>query len=82
MQSSEYIGQYIKDGACSHHASCIVVIGADDDPNGVLDSQFRVRVVLHLRIVDASVFLRIPGVFIQAPISMISKKAADVILNG
>ena len=32
-----------------------------------------------LRIVDASVFPRIPGFFIVTPIYMISEKAADVI---
>jgi choline dehydrogenase len=33
-----------------------------------------------LRVVDASVFPRIPGYFILAPIYMISEKASDVIL--
>jgi choline dehydrogenase len=32
-----------------------------------------------LRIVDASVFPKIPGFFIVTPIYMISEKAADVI---
>jgi choline dehydrogenase len=82
VQSAEDIGQYIKDRAWGHHASCTAAIGADDDPNAVLDSQFRVRGVQSLRVVDASVFPRIPGVFIQAPIFMVSEKAADVILNG
>jgi len=82
VQSDEDIGQYIKDRAWGHHASCTAAIGADDDPNAVLDSQFRVRGVQGLRVVDASVFPRIPGVFIQAPIFMVSEKAADVILNG
>ncbi|CZR67510.1 related to choline dehydrogenase [Phialocephala subalpina] len=82
VQSDEDIGQYIKDRAWGHHASCTAAIGAGDDPNAVLDSQFRVRGVQNLRVVDASVFPRIPGVFIQAPIFMVSEKAADVILNG
>jgi choline dehydrogenase len=82
VQSNEDIGQYIKDRAWGHHASCTAAIGADGDPNAVLDSQFRVRGVQGLRVVDASVFPRIPGVFIQAPIFMVSEKAADVILNG
>jgi choline dehydrogenase len=82
VQSDDDIGQYIKDRAWGHHASCTAAIGADDDPNAVLDSQFRVRGVQNLRVVDASIFPTIPGVFIQAPIFMISEKAADVILNG
>ena len=82
VQSDEDIAQYIKDRAWGHHASCTCPIGADNDANAVLDSQFRVRGVQNLRVVDASVFPNIPGIFIQAPIFMISEKAADVILNG
>jgi choline dehydrogenase len=82
VTSDEDIGQYVKDRAWGHHASCTNPIGADDDPNAVLDSEFRVRGTLGLRVVDASVFPRIPGIFIQAPVIMVSEKAADVILNG
>jgi choline dehydrogenase len=46
----------------------------------VLDGDFRVHGVDGLRVVDASVFPRIPGFFIAAPIFMIAEKAADVIL--
>ncbi|OQD76386.1 hypothetical protein PENDEC_c004G05527 [Penicillium decumbens] len=81
VTSDEDLGQYVKDRAWGHHASCTAPIGARDDPNAVLDSDFRVRGVQNLRIVDASVFPRIPGIFIQAPIYMVSEKAADVILN-
>jgi choline dehydrogenase len=82
VQSDADIGQYIKDRAWGHHASCTNPIGADNDPNAVLDSQFRVRGTVGLRVVDASAFPRIPGIFIQAPTMMLSEKAADVILNG
>jgi choline dehydrogenase len=82
VTSDEAIGQYVKDRAWGHHASCTNPIGADGDPNAVLDSEFRVRGTLGLRVVDASVFPRIPGIFIQAPVIMVSEKAADVILNG
>lgn len=82
VQSDEELGQYIKDRAWGHHAACSAKIGADDDPNAVLDSKFRVRGVDGLRVVDASVFPKIPGVFIQAPIFVMSEKAADTILKG
>lgn len=82
VTSDEDVGQYIKDRAWGHHASCSCPIGADDDDMAVLDSEFRVHGVDNLRVVDASVFPRIPGVFIQAPILMVSEKAADVIVNG
>lgn len=81
VQSEEDLEQFVKDEAWGHHACCTAPIGADSDPNAVLDSKFRVKGVQGLRVVDASVFPRIPGVFIQAPIFMISEKAADTILN-
>ena len=45
----------------------------------VLDSSFRVRGIKGLRVVDASVFPKIPGFFVVMPTYMISEKAADVI---
>jgi len=72
--------QFIKNEAWGHHASCTCPIGADGDPMAVLDSSFRVRGVHNLRVVDASVFPKIPGFYIAVPIYMISEKAADVIL--
>ena len=71
---------FIKNEAWGHHASCTCPIGADGDPNAVLDSKFRVRGTTGLRVVDASVFPKIPGFYIAVPIYMISEKAADVIL--
>ncbi len=47
----------------------------------VLDSRFRVRKTRALRVVDASVFPKIPGYFIVAAIYMISEKATDVIIE-
>ena len=82
VQSDEELGDYIKNRAWGHHASCTNPIGADNDPNAVLDSKFRVRGVSGLRVVDASSFPKIPGVFITAPILVMSEKAADTILNG
>ena len=49
------------------------------DRRGV-DSDFRVHGARGLRVVDASVFPRIPGFFIVSAIYMIAEKAADVIL--
>jgi choline dehydrogenase-like flavoprotein len=45
----------------------------------VLASDFRVHGVERLRVVDASVFPRIPGFFIASAIYMIGEKAADAI---
>jgi choline dehydrogenase-like flavoprotein len=45
----------------------------------VLGSDFAVHGVRNLRVVDASVFPRIPGFFIASAIYMIAEKAADII---
>ncbi|OOQ83570.1 alcohol dehydrogenase [Penicillium brasilianum] len=81
VSSVEQVKQFIRNEAWGHHASCTCPIGSDGDPKAVLDSRFRVRGVRDLRIVDASVFPRIPGFFIVLPIYMISEKATDVILE-
>jgi choline dehydrogenase-like flavoprotein len=47
----------------------------------VLDSAFRVRGTQRLRVVDASVFPRIPGFFIASAVYMAAEKAADAILD-
>jgi choline dehydrogenase len=55
-------------------------MGPASDPQSVVDSRFRVHGVEGLRVVDASVFPRIPGFFIVTPIYMISEKATESIL--
>ncbi|PKY08322.1 FAD/NAD(P)-binding domain-containing protein [Aspergillus campestris IBT 28561] len=71
---------FIKRDAWGHHACCTAAIGDDEDPNAVLDGDFRVRGVDGLRVVDASAFPKIPGWYIALPIYMISEKAAEVII--
>ena len=80
LNSPEGIDKFVQDRSWGHHASCTCKIGGDNDPDAVLDSKFRVRGVKGLRVVDASVFPRIPGFFVVMPIYMISEKAADAIL--
>ncbi|SPJ80035.1 related to glucose dehydrogenase [Fusarium torulosum] len=74
--------QFLKDEAWGHHASCSCPIGADNDPMAVLDSQFRVRGTEGLRVVDASVFPKIPGFYIALPLYMVAEKASDVIIQA
>ena len=81
VQSQEEIETYIKNTAWGHHCSCTCPIGADDDPMAVLDSSFRVRGVSGLRVVDASVFPKIPGVFTMLSTYLVGEKAADVIMG-
>src|SRR5436190_8040832 len=70
---------FIQNEAWGHHASCTCRIGAEGDPLAVLDSRFRVRGTQGLRVVDASVFPKIPGYFIVSAVYMVSEKASDVI---
>ncbi|KAF2163704.1 GMC oxidoreductase [Zasmidium cellare ATCC 36951] len=76
VSSEEQVKQFIRDEAWGHHACCTAAIGE------VLDGEFRVLGVEGLRVVDASVFPRIPGTFISLPIYMLSEKAADLIVGG
>lgn len=72
---------FITNEAWGHHASCSNKIGSDNDPFSVLDSKFRVRGTKGLRVVDASSFNKIPGLFIVVPIYMIAEKAAEDIID-
>lgn len=81
VQSDDDLKDFIVKESWGHHASCSCAIGADDDPMAVLDSKFRVRGVENLRVVDASVFPKIPGFFIALPIYMVSEKASEDIIN-
>ena len=64
-----------------HHPTSTCRIGAASDPLAVLDSKFRVRGVSGLRVIDASAFARIPGVFPAVSTFMISQKASDEMLE-
>jgi len=77
--TDEQLTDFVRCNAWGHHASCTCPIGPKES-NGVLDSNFRVHGTQNLRVVDASVFPRIPGFFIVSAVYMIAEKAADVIL--
>lgn len=81
VKTDEQLRDFVRYNAWGHHASCSCPIGRDDDPMAVLDGDFKVRDVKGLRVVDASVFPRIPGFFIVSSVYMIGEKAADVILK-
>jgi choline dehydrogenase len=76
--TEEQLPEFVRDQAWGHHASCTCRIGRRED-GGVLSSDFSVYGVAGLRVVDASVFPRIPGFFIVSAVYMIGEKAADVI---
>ena len=80
VETSGELRQFVRSHAWGHHASCSCAIGPREQ-QGVLDSAFRVYGTQGLRVVDASVFPRIPGFFIVSAVYMIGEKAADVILE-
>jgi choline dehydrogenase len=80
VQSEDDLKQFVRNNAWGHHASCSCHIGPRNE-GGVLSSDFRVHGTRGLRVVDASVFPRIPGFFIASAVYMIGEKAADVILR-
>jgi choline dehydrogenase-like flavoprotein len=73
------LDDWIRDNAWGHHASCTCPIGTRET-GGVLDPSLRVHGVPRLRVVDASIFPRIPGYFIVSAIYMAAERAADLIL--
>jgi len=73
------VADYIRDTAWGHHASCSCPLGPAS-AGGVLDSAFKVHGTPRLRVVDASVFPRIPGFFLVSAVYMIAEKAAEAIL--
>ncbi len=77
----ERLTEFVHDQAWGHHASCTCRIGRRED-GGVLSSDFRVHGVDGLRVVDASVFPRIPGFFLVSAVYMVGEKAADVIATA
>ena len=82
VDSPDEIRDFIKNNAWGHHASCTCKMGQKSDRMAVVDSKFRVHGTKNLRVVDASVFPKIPGFFIVTPVYMISEKASDVIIEN
>lgn len=73
--------QWIREQTFGHHPTGTCRIGNIEDPMAVLDSRFRVRGVEGLRVVDASVFPRIPGAFPVVATTMVGQKASQVIME-
>ncbi|MFJ6542222.1 GMC family oxidoreductase [Streptomyces sp. NPDC091385] len=80
VRTAGQLEEWIRTQSWGHHACGTAKIGADGDPSAVLDGDFRVRGVRGLRVVDASVFPDIPGLFIASAVYLISEKAAETLL--
>ena len=80
VRTREQLRDFVRDQAWGHHASCTCAMGPKDDPRAVVGSDFRVHGTRNLRVVDASIFPRIPGFFIVTAIYMAAEKASAVLL--
>lgn len=81
LNTEAQLRDHVTDNAWGHHA-CGTCAMKPEEQGGVVDSKFRVHGVNNLRVVDASIFPRIPGYFIVASVYMVAEKAADVIVDG
>ena len=75
------LATWIRKETWGHHACCTDKMGQASDASAVVDPRFRVIGARGLRVVDASVFPRIPGTFIALPTYMLAEKAAATILE-
>jgi choline dehydrogenase len=80
VATQEQLAEFVRSEAWGHHASCSCKMGPSSDPMAVVDNEFRVYGTECLRVVDASVFPRIPGFFIVTAVYMLSEKASDAIV--
>lgn len=78
-KEDDHLENFVKNEAWGHHAcgSCAM---KPREQGGVVDSKFRVYGTHNLRIVDASIFPKIPGFFILTSIYMVAEKAVDDII--
>jgi len=81
LYTDEQLRRHVEDNTWGHHASGSCAMKPEAE-QGVIDSEFCVHGIGNLRIVDASIFPRIPGYFIVTAVYMIAEKAADVILEA
>ena len=81
IQNDQDVRQWIQKEAWGHHASCSNKMGAHPRGGAVVDTDFKVHGTKNVRVVDASVFPEIPGLFIATSIYMISEKASEVLIK-
>lgn len=77
-ETDEAILAHVRETAMTaYHPSGTCRMGGDD--TAVVDSELKVRGVCRLRVVDASIFPRLPGGNTNLPVIMVAEKAADMI---
>ena len=80
--SNEAIDQFVRERSeTCYHPCGTCKMGADNDPQAVVDANLRVRGIEGLRVVDASIMPTVVSGNLNGPTIMIAEKAADMILG-
>jgi choline dehydrogenase len=80
VQTDEQIDAFIAEKIeTAYHPSCSCKMGANDDPEAVVDSRARVIGLSALRVVDSSIMPSITNGNLNAPTIMIAEKVSDLI---
>ena len=83
IQSDEQLNSFIMNNVESAYHPCgTCKIGRKDDASAVVDPECRVIGVDSLRVVDSSIFPRIPNGNLNGPSIMVGEKGADHILGS
>ncbi len=82
INKKDKLRDWVRRNSWGHHACGTCKMGKENDPMAVVNSKFEVIGVKNLRIVDASIFPRIPGYFIASSIYTMSERATDEILDA
>lgn len=80
LKSDQELRSFVRDNAWGHHACGTCAIGPQER-SGVVDSRLKVYGTRGLRVVDASIFPRIPGFFIVSAVYIAAEKATDDIVS-
>lgn len=83
VQSDEDIDKWVRENVESaYHPSGTCRMGAEGDPNAVVNNQGQVFGLSGLRVVDASIFPALTNGNINAPTIMVAEKFSDMILKN
>jgi choline dehydrogenase-like flavoprotein len=82
LTTDEQIRTFIQEKSDTiYHPVGTCKMGPDDDPSAVVDDRLRVRGMVGMRVVDASIMPTLIGGNTNAPAIMIGEKAADMIIE-
>ncbi len=82
VQSDEQLNEFIRGAVESAYHPCgTCKMGATGDPMAVVDPELKVIGVDRLRVIDSSIFPRIPNGNLNAPSIMTGEKGSDLVLG-